>query len=65
LRAHHPILPFMMRMFFRTKKQLSLSPLACPTSGVTLATGFRVQRVAIGAAITKSDERPACVVSRA
>ena len=62
---NHTILPLMSRMLSRTKIGLSLSPLACPTSGLTLATCLRVQRVAIGAAITKSLERPGCVASRA
>ena len=57
--AHHTILPFMSRMFSRTKQRLSLSPLARPTSGLTLATGLAC------AAITKSDERPGYVASRA
>ena len=57
--------PLYVRMLSRTKIGLSLSPLACPTSGLTLATCLRVQRVAIGAAIMKSDERPGCVASRA
>ena len=52
-------------MLSRTKIGLSLSPLACPTSGLTLATCLRLQRVAIGAAIMKPDERPGCVASRA
>ena len=62
---NHTILPFMSRMLSRTKIGLSLSRLACPTSGLTLATCLRVQSVAIDVAITKSDERPGCVASRA
>jgi hypothetical protein len=62
--AHRTILPFMSPMFSRTMKQLSLCPLARPSSGLTLATGLREQR-AIGAAITKSDERLGYVASRA
>ena len=61
----HTILLFMSGMLSRTKIGLSLSPIACPTCGLTLATCLGVQRLAIGAAITKSDERPGCVASRA
>jgi hypothetical protein len=60
----YTILSFMSRMLSRTKIGLSLSPITCPTSGLTLVTCLRVQRLAIGAAITKSDERPGCVASR-
>jgi hypothetical protein len=61
----HTILLFMSGMLSRTKIGLSLSPIVCPTCGLRLATCLRVQRVAIGATITKSDERPGCVASRA
>jgi hypothetical protein len=55
---------YLLNLPWSRKKQLSLSPLAWPTSGLTLATGLRVQRAAIGAAITKSDERSGYVASR-
>jgi hypothetical protein len=62
--ARPTIPPFMSRMLSRTKIRLSLSPIACPTSGLTLATCLRVQRLAIGAAITKI-RRNARAASRA